>query len=923
MKLRKPFLILAFSILLLPADLFAQQFFQLNSIDSNSKQIASKTVTGEFQHRAYFELNNEPFENGVVRRGDRLSVDLSPSENSVLHIDRVEQYAGNSRSFIARDELNPENVFAFTYSSGKLYGVYHYSHEETYFFEFDRDAGSPYVALNSSFYDDEQFCSLHETHLKTPENVISNNQAKSHTSSSLTRSSPHLSAMASSIEEEVTIDIMVPYTENARVWAEGSDFESIEAVISQAMALSQAALDNSDIAVNLRLVHYYETDYSDDSLANLEEDDPDFVSAGDHLRRLTRSPGDGIEFCGGQAGCSESDFDGFMEEVHGLRDQYGADLVAAFLSEPNTGGIAWRANSILGNAAFGFSVNRVQQMAVTYTLIHEIGHNMGSAHARNQNQAAAGDFGGVFVYSTGNRFSIAEDDYATVMAYAQDGYSGIPSFSNPDVTFLGVSTGNSLSFGGEAGPSDNAKSINQIKRVIASYRPTLTDPPVADVDLSSISVELDQNDETAVVPVVISNNGSSDLVWDIDFDIESGVILNKKRTSGPGSVGPEPEIQTFNESSLFAEPDENGVVFSTTFDSNEGFSAGDFSAAGGWRSFNVDGPIEISDENPSAGNLHLRIPRRPDISGSMFARSILFGPQPMGEYSVSFDLATFNLNVAGDGETFVVYIYDAATATRSSGILVASESIFVLEPDESGEENFVSTGAEFPHDGSYRSIEVRYNPNNKTVDYHMDGTQIASVPYAAGRKPDYIHVGHGNSVSGSYMDIDNIEVKRLNSPFNWLTTSRTAGVVAPGSSQTVELTLSANDVETGEYQTVLLLRSNDPANPLVELPIAADIQMATGISGNEDSPQRLSLSQNYPNPFNPSTRIEFTLDRAGDVRLDVFNITGQRVATLVEESMSAGQHAKLFDASHLSSGVYMYRLQTSTESLTRQMILIK
>lgn len=923
MKLRKPFLILAFSILFLPAELFAQQLFQLNSIDSNSKQIASKTVTGEFQHRAYFELNSEPFEHGDIRRGDRLSVDLSPSASSTLYIDRVAQYAGNSQSFIARDELNPENVFAFTYSDGKLFGVFHYSHEETYFFEYDRDAASPYVALNSSYYDDEQFCSLHETHLETPEAVSSNNRAKSHTGSSLTRPSPHLSAMASSIEEEVTIDVMIPYTENARIWAEGSDFESIEAVISQAMGLSQAALDNSDIAINLRLVHYYETDYSDDSLENLDSDDPNFVSAVDHLRRLTRSPGDGIEFCGGQSDCNESDFDGFMEEVHDLRDQYGADLVAAFLSEPNTGGIAWRASSILGSPAFGFSVNRVQQIAVNYTLVHEIGHNMGSAHARNQNQAAAGDFGGIFVYSTGNRFSIAEDDYSTVMAYAQDGYQGIPNFSNPDVTFLGVSTGNPLSFGGKAGPSDNAKSMNQIKRVIASYRSTLTDPPVVDMDLSSISVELDQNNKTAVIPVEIKNTGSSELVWDIDFDIESEVILNRSKASGASLSGPEPGVQAFNESSLFAEPDEDGVIFSTTFDSNEGFSAGDFSAIGGWRSFSTDGPLEISSENPSAGNLHLRIPRRSDISGGMFARSILFGPQPMGEYSVSFDLATFNLNVAGDGETFAVYIYDASTATRSSGFLVAGESIFVMEPDEDGGESFISTGAEFPHDGSYRSIEIMYNPNNRTVDYHMDGTQIASVPYAAGRKPDYIHIGHGNSVSGSYMDIDNIEVTQLNNPFNWLTISRTAGVVPPGSTQTVELTLRADDVDTGEYQTVLLLRSNDPANPLVELPIAADIQMATGLTGNEDTPQRLSLSQNYPNPFNPSTRIQFSLDRGGDVRLDVYNITGQRVATLVDESMSAGKHEKIFDASHLSSGVYMYRLQTASESLTRQMILIK
>lgn len=173
------------------------------------------------------------------------------------------------------------------------------------------------------------------------------------------------------------------------------------------------------------------------------------------------------------------------------------------------------------------------------------------------------------------------------------------------------------------------------------------------------------------------------------------------------------------------------------------------------------------------------------------------------------------------------------------------------------------------------------------------------------------------------MDVDNVEVRRIHTPFNWLNVSKTGGVVSPSSTQTFDLTLNAVDVESGTYQTILQVRSNDPDNSLIEVPISADIEMATSAQATGELPDRVSLSQNYPNPFNPSTRIHFNLSQTADVKLEVFNLTGQKVATLVEETLNAGRHERIFDASGLSSGMYIYRLQTSKESLTRQMILIK
>lgn len=88
-------------------------------------------------------------------------------------------------------------------------------------------------------------------------------------------------------------------------------------------------------------------------------------------------------------------------------------------------------------------------------------------------------------------------------------------------------------------------------------------------------------------------------------------------------------------------------------------------------------------------------------------------------------------------------------------------------------------------------------------------------------------------------------------------------------------------------------------------------------------PNSFALHQNYPNPFNPSTNISFEINEAGFVKLDVFNSLGQRVKTLVDANLSAGNHQVEFNAANLNSGVYYYTLQFKNNSVTRKCILVK
>lgn len=146
--------------------------------------------------------------------------------------------------------------------------------------------------------------------------------------------------------------------------------------------------------------------------------------------------------------------------------------------------------------------------------------------------------------------------------------------------------------------------------------------------------------------------------------------------------------------------------------------------------------------------------------------------------------------------------------------------------------------------------------------------------------------------------------------------------------------------EVNEYQFEILSEESAKIQSIIERPIDASpvlksaeaqsrftLKITPGMASTNEPgstmPERVALNQNYPNPFNPSTVISYQLSVNSDVTLEVFDMTGRKIATLVNGQMSAGTHEVTFDASNLSSGVYIYRLQTQGMTLTRKLTLIK
>lgn len=172
----------------------------------------------------------------------------------------------------------------------------------------------------------------------------------------------------------------------------------------------------------------------------------------------------------------------------------------------------------------------------------------------------------------------------------------------------------------------------------------------------------------------------------------------------------------------------------------------------------------------------------------------------------------------------------------------------------------------------------------------------------------------------------------------------TPGQFPPGPPPTMDtdqfLTFSFFDLPKGETRrlafAVSVAQTDTPTN-------AADIQavteqldeardfwlLANGFpvntpdDGRSELPQMAVLHQNYPNPFNPTTNIRYSLPHDGEVTLSVYNILGQRVALLQNGPMSAGTHEIRFNAENLSSGLYVYKLQYSDQTLTQVMTFIK
>jgi hypothetical protein len=169
----------------------------------------------------------------------------------------------------------------------------------------------------------------------------------------------------------------------------------------------------------------------------------------------------------------------------------------------------------------------------------------------------------------------------------------------------------------------------------------------------------------------------------------------------------------------------------------------------------------------------------------------------------------------------------------------------------------------------------------------------------------------------------------VNGPF-WMDSdrdglTRNMRYVIPAESS-LEIPIVFSPTATGNYSETLTILTDDPDNPSITVNL---VGVCSQVS-NEDLVQvyPTKLSGNHPNPFNPNTYIRFSLKEKAPVKLDIYNILGQKVITLANQVMNAGEHSLLWDGkdskgSQVSSGVYFYKMQSNGYQSTRKMVLMK
>jgi len=192
----------------------------------------------------------------------------------------------------------------------------------------------------------------------------------------------------------------------------------------------------------------------------------------------------------------------------------------------------------------------------------------------------------------------------------------------------------------------------------------------------------------------------------------------------------------------------------------------------------------------------------------------------------------------------------------------------------------------------------------------------------------WVDLAAGDAVSWDF-DLPSDGIYRVQAYFEPPSANQTGEIQMDGETvvSTVEFRGGASDVLTQSFDatagthTIKLIANGD-----LNLDYAQLVrEVATPIAPETELPEGYALKQNYPNPFNPTTRINYRLPKASDVHLGVYNLLGQKVATLVNTRMEAGSHTIHFDANEfqLASGIYFYRIQAGDFTNRKRMILLK
>ena len=361
----------------------------------------------------------------------------------------------------------------------------------------------------------------------------------------------------------------------------------------------------------------------------------------------------------------------------------------------------------------------------------------------------------------------------------------------------------------------------------------------------------------------------------------------------------------------------------------------------------VDGTVMNESNEPISGaTIHfMGGTATTDGSGYFIFTNVLAGEYEITATAASYVSSTQNITVVGTQVTTVEFTLAESNILISDSFetypdfALQADPWTLLDLDLSATYGF--SGITFPNTGSAMSYIV-FNPAMTTPP--MEGTTALTgskfmACFAATTPPnnDWMitraftlgNTGSFNFWAKTYMNYGLEEFRVLVSdgstnPNDFVSISGPAPVQVP--EEWTQYTYSLDDYANQTIRVAIQCVSNDVFIFMVD-----DVEIdAPGGTGSESNDVILvsALEGNYPNPFNPETTIAFSTKESGRVSLDIYNIKGQKVRTLLNDHRDAGSHKVVWDGKDdngksVASGVFFYRMKSGKYSSTKKMILMK
>ena len=671
-----------------------------------------------------------------------------------------------------------------------------------------------------------------------------------------------------------TITLMIVYTPAAAEWAISNE-TNINNTIGSLMSMAQLALDNSNSLITIDLVHSAQVDYSE-------------LNSEDDLNNLT-----GMD-------------DGYMDNIHALRNTYEADMVVLLEVTEDVGGIGWLLTDVAGEQELAFSLTRVQQASGSYTTIHEMGHNMGCHHHKLQNSQPGP---GLFPYSAGWRWTGADNgNYCSVMTYTSGSYfedgithTRVPYFSNPTLQYQGLPTG-------DVADADNARSLREIRSVIADYRP-LTSPSLS-VSPATLSIGYESG---STGNLSITSNTS----WSVSDDA-SWLSVSPASGSNNGTV-------TITAGS--ANPSSTASRLATVTVSGSGVSSK---------------MVIVKQESlPALSISPLPLPVIDNPAGS----SINFSITSNTDWTVSDDASWLSVSPAGGSNNGTVTVTadsanQSATATRSATITVsgtgissqtltvtqAASAVLTISPSS------VSIGYA---SGSWGSFSITSNtswslsddaswltvsPVNGANDGTVTVTASSANPSTTSTRSATVTVS-GTGLSAQSVTVTQNPASYLNVEPASRAVSYSAGSATFGVSSNDIWTITENSdwiACTKSNETELLVnyaenvssvqRSAEIAVSIPDTdPVVISIIQEGGIPSGINHLFENTKIKIYPNPASSRLFIQTGFDINAEVTISLYDDLGNLLYTKKLKKMLTDEPVEI-DMSSFSYGIYILQL---------------